>query len=521
MTTLRAWVHKLAGLLARHQLLATVTGLVALVVLSYLLRSQALWAKFWIDEGLSVGIAHHPLTEIPSVLQKDGAPPLYYMLLHAWMEVAGGDGEARTHAFSLLCALLTIPAGWWAGRRLFGTGSGWAAAAMLATLPFLTYYAQETRMYALAVLIGLIASASITAVLALGQRSLIGVAVVFGALAPYTHNWALFMLAGCGVAWLVIVFTTAPDARRPVVRDGLIVFGLIGLLYLPWIPTLLDQARQTGAPWAERPALEAIINIIEITIGGTGTGLAVALVSGFGLTRMRGVEPERARAALMLVVIGLSAVVMAWIASQFSPAWSGRYISILVGPALLLASAGLVRAGALGLVTLAVVVVLWWNPQEFSIKSKSDAYRVTRVLKDRGLVQAGDTVVAVHPEQGPLVRYYLGEGFKWADPLGPVDDPQVFDWRDATERLEKTGPKTVMRVVESNIEPGQRLILIQPVIRSGRWNAPWTALVRKRAAQWQRELDHDPRFEKIAQYPVVGYRRPPKGVRAVVYERTR
>lgn len=521
MTTLRAWAGRLAGWVASHQLLSTVIGLSAIVALSYLLRSQALWAKFWIDEGLSVGVAHHSLTDIPSVLQKDGAPPLYYMLLHVWMDVAGGDGEARTHAFSLLCALLTIPAGWWAGRRLFGTGSGWAAAAMLATLPFLTYYAQETRMYALAVLVGLVASASITAVIALGQRALIPLAVVSGALAPYTHNWALFMLAGCSVAWLVMVFTTAAGERRPVVRDGLIVFGLIGLLYLPWIPTLLDQASQTGAPWAEKPRFEAIINIIEITVGGTGTGLAVVLVSGFGLTRMRGIEQERVRAALMLIVIGLSAVVLAWIASQISPAWSGRYISILVGPAVLLASAGLVRAGALGLVTLAVVIVLWWNPQEFSIKSKSDAYRVTRVLKDRGLARPGDTVVAVHPEQGPLVRYYLGDGFRWADALGPVEDPQVFDWRDATERLEKTGPKSVMRRIESQIEPGQRLILIQPVIRSGRWNAPWTALVRMRAAQWQRELDHDPRFEKVAQYPVVGYRRPPKGVRAVVYERTR
>lgn len=517
---MRALWDKSAGFAARHQTLTTIFGLGVIVGLSYVLRTQALWAKFWIDEGLSVGIAHHPLTDIPTVLQKDGAPPLYYLLLHLWMDLIGGDGEARVHAFSVLCALLTIPAGWWAGRRLFGPATGWAAAAMLATLPFLTYYAQEARMYALAVLIGLIASASITAVLALRQRALIPLAVVFGALAPYTHNWGLFMLAGCGIAWLVLVYTSAPEIRKDLVRDGLIVFGLIGLLYLPWIPTLLDQARQTGAPWADKPPLEAIVNIIEITVGGTGTGLAVVLVSGFGLSQLRGAEPERARAALMLVVMGLSAVVMAWIASQASPAWSGRYISVLVGPAVLLAAAGLVRARALGLVTLAVVLVLWWNPQEFSIKSKSDVYRVTRVLKDRQLAQRGDTILAVHPEQGPVVRYYLGDGFKWADALGPVDDPQVFDWRDATERLEKTGPKTVMRQIEDQIDPGQRLILIQPVVRSARWGAPWTSLVRKRAAQWQQALDHDPRFEKIAQYPEVGYRRPPKGVRAVVYERS-
>ena len=48
------------------------------------------------------GIASHPLTDIPGVLRADGSPPLYYMLLHVWIGVIGGDGEARTHALSLL-----------------------------------------------------------------------------------------------------------------------------------------------------------------------------------------------------------------------------------------------------------------------------------------------------------------------------------------------------------------------------------------------------------------------------------
>ena len=126
------------------------------MALSVWLRTHAITAKFWIDEGLSVGIAHHPLFDIPGVLRKDGSPPLYYMLLHVWMSVVGGDGESRMHAFSVLCATLTIPAGWLAARRLFGERAAWATAALCATLPFLTYYAQETRMYALVAFLGLV-----------------------------------------------------------------------------------------------------------------------------------------------------------------------------------------------------------------------------------------------------------------------------------------------------------------------------------------------------------------------------
>lgn len=507
------------AIVKRHPRAFTAIGLLAIMGLSYLLRSQALTAKFWIDEGLSVGIANHPLTDIPGVLRQDGAPPLYYLLLHLWIDVIGGDGEARTHAFSLLCALLTIPAGWWAGRRLFGTASGWATAALLATVPFLTYYAQETRMYALAVLVGLLAAATFTAVFALRQRRLLPLFVVFGALAPYTHNWGLFLLVGCGVSWLVMITLAASDDRRLLLRDGALGFGLIVLLYAPWLPTLLDQARHTGAPWAEQPKAEAIINILEVTLGGTGTGLAVALVGSIGLLRMREAERERARAALALVTVLLVTVVTAWIASQISPAWSGRYIAIAVGPALLLAGAGLVRTRPIGWVCLGLVLVLWWNPQERQIKSKSDVYRVARTLEDRALIRPGDVVLAVHPEQGPVMRYYLGDGYRWADALGPVKDPQVFDWRDARDRLAATGPVGVLRTVTPTLESGQRLVVVQPLVRSGRWGAPWTSLVRTRAAQWQRTLDHDARYRRIGQVPEFGYRRLPKGVRAVVYEK--
>ena len=64
-------------------------GLGALVALSLLLRTTQLGIGFWIDEGLSVGIADRPLSDIPLALREDGSPPLYYMLLHFWLDIAG------------------------------------------------------------------------------------------------------------------------------------------------------------------------------------------------------------------------------------------------------------------------------------------------------------------------------------------------------------------------------------------------------------------------------------------------
>ena len=73
-------------------------GLGLLIAVSLLLRTRQLDVGYWIDEGLSVGIADRPLTDIPGVLKVDGSPPLYYMLLHVWMSLFGAASRARTRS---------------------------------------------------------------------------------------------------------------------------------------------------------------------------------------------------------------------------------------------------------------------------------------------------------------------------------------------------------------------------------------------------------------------------------------
>ena len=50
----------------------TAVFVVALTAISLWIRTRVLGAGFWIDEGLSVGIAHHPFTSIPHLLRQDG-----------------------------------------------------------------------------------------------------------------------------------------------------------------------------------------------------------------------------------------------------------------------------------------------------------------------------------------------------------------------------------------------------------------------------------------------------------------
>ena len=527
-----------AGLRARARAVparaVTALGVVVLLAISLWLRTTSLGSPFWIDEGLSVGIASHGFLEIPGILRLDGSPPLYYLQLHVWMALFG-DGQTTTHLLSLGWALLCIPALAWGAGSLFGRRAGWYAAALAAVNPFLTYYAQETRMYAMvATLSAVVAATFIHAFVLRRPRHRWLFAAALTALI-YSHNWGLFLamgtVAALGPCWL------ASGDRRGLLRDAVRAYGVVGLLYLPWVPTLLFQAANTGAPWSVRPnlgddifgPLANVLGAASIPFGLTiaaGAGLAAILAERRGGAGARtlapappasGVRHPRSTAVLALMVLPVSALVVAWTASQFSPAYTSRYWAVFVGPLLLLAAIGLSHAGRLGLVALTIIFVLWLNPRSAELQNKSDVRLVAARID--GQVFPGDLVVSIHPEHTPVLHYYFPEGLRYADAIGMVGDPRVFDWRNALDRLRAAKPSRTLDSYVSSLRPGQTLILTLPIIRTGSWNAPWTSLVRKRSAQWQRAADRHPELVRIAAEPRFGNRRLPRGVRTVLYRK--
>jgi mannosyltransferase len=496
----------------------SIMALAFLVGVSLALRSQAIHARFWIDEGLSVGIASHPLLHIPGLLQQDGSPPLYYMLLSVWMDVFG-SGEARTHAMSIVFALATVPVAWLGARALFGDRAAWMAALLAAINPFLTYYAEETRMYSLAALLSLCVVSTFGVVFLQGRRRWLPAFSLSLVLLALTHNWGLFLALGT-VAALVPLWRESSD-RRALLRDAAIGYGVAALLYLPWVPTLLLQAKHTGAPWAEAPRFQDILNGLSTLLGGAAPAMAFALGAGFGLSTLLAAprRSPRARAALLVAIIAVTALALAFIASQISPAWSNRYFSVFLGPVLLLGAAGLARGGRLGLVVLAILFAFWFNPRTHALNTKSNAHTTAVLVQDR--LERGDMVVAAHPEYGPDMYYYLPKdiGLRWANIMGPVKDPQIFDWRNALNRLKAAKPTPTADRLIDMLAPGEKILLIQPIIRTARWGAPWTKEVRKRAAQWERVLDRDKRLSRTLAAPKLEGRPLPRGVRAVLYER--
>jgi mannosyltransferase len=507
-----------------RQRLVVPAGLGALMLLALALRTTELGISFWIDEGLSVGISNRPLGDIPDALRLDGSPPLYYLLLHLWMEVAGTSEEA-VRALSVLCGLLAVPVAWWAARAMFGRRTAWMAAILAATNPFLTQYAQETRMYALAALLALAASPAFARAFVMGGSArerrpwAIGYAVALAALL-YTHNWAIFFGTACGAVWLFLLARAPAAERRDLLLTGAVGFGGALLLYLPWIPITLYQAAHTGAPWAEAPTVVALLATPGRMLGQFAQ-VALLIAAGAGLAGLfaRGgwrLSP-RGRAAASLLAISLLTLALAWVASQLSPAWANRYLAVAMAPLLLAIAAGLGSAGRLGIAGLIIAAAL--AAGDTAPDDKSNVRDVAQAIGPS--LAPGDLVISTQPEQVSVLAYYLPEGVRFATLTGAVGDTGVTDWRDGPERLGATTPERDLAPLLDDLEPGQRVALVTPIFFDiRRWQAPWTELVRLRSGEWRQHLSNDRRFAISATEPILPMERRPNAVQATVLVKT-
>ncbi len=454
-------------------------------------RGRHVW--YWIDEGISIGISSHPLTRIPGLLRHDGAPPLYYALLHFWIR-AFGTSESATHSLSLAFALAVVPVALWAGWSLFGRRAGWIAVGLVALNPFIGFYANETRMYTLVVLLGFAATALFLHAIVFGRRQYLPGLAVCVAFLLYTHNWALFVALAMGVAVLVRA-ALQPDraTRQRTVVDGLLALGGAALLYVPWLPTLAYQLVHTGAPFSLRPTLLVVRGDLMSLFGGPDVVIVVGLACGVAF--MDVVRPPwDGRAVAVIATTSLVVVVVAvgWMISRNNSVWVYRYLAVVVGPIILIVAVGLSQAGRFGVVALGVVFLL---SVPVGIKGQLfDKSNVADVAAKLGPgLGPGDLVMSDFGRL-PVLAHYLPGGLAYAETIGPVLDPLLSDQRNATRRLRKALPGVTLAPSLDSLAPGQHVLV---VCSAGPASLDATQFLQLNVDRCQEALDlpeHDARF---------------------------
>ena len=454
-------------------------------------RGRSVW--YWLDEGLSIGFASHSLADIPTLLRQDGAPPLYYWILHGWMRLFGSS-ESATHLLSLLFALGAVAAAWWAGRTLFGRRTAWVLVVLAAVNPFLASYANETRMYTLVVLLSTVTVGCFLHAFAFGRRRYLIPFSVALTLLLYTHNWALLFVLGAVVALVPCVVTA--DDRRRIVVDALLAFGAAGILYAPWVPTLLFQMAHTGAPWSPVPTLELVRDQVSNLVGGTTLVVAIGLGIGVALPTMFRTRPwtRDAVATAAAAVIPVVAISAAWLISREGSIWAFRYLGAVLPALLIVVAVGLARGGQPALAALGVVVFL---SAPVDVKTPPYVKSNVRAVTDEvsPLMRPGDLVISPDYGEVPLLAHYLPPGLRYATAEGLVADPMVADQRDAAQRLRQVRPEVALRPVLEAIPIGGRVLLVCPPVSAPSPNdVAFTRSIMERCADVGQLLTGDDRL---------------------------
>ena len=206
--------------------------------------------SFWNDEGNSARIAERSTEQIIAGAAADIHPPGYYFALAGWRALTGWT-ELSLRGFSALAGLLLVALLVRLGTDWFGSRAGLFAAALGTLNPFLIYYSQEARMYALAAVLG--AAVFWVSRYATARRRYTIAYVLLAAAGMYTHYSFVFVLLALNIGQII-------SQRRDMRRLGMWLLLQLAalLLYLPWLPTAWRQITIWPAGRAYLPILNAL-----------------------------------------------------------------------------------------------------------------------------------------------------------------------------------------------------------------------------------------------------------------------
>ncbi len=423
----------------RANMRALAAPIVATIVIAFgiALRAHAIAKGLWFDEAYSFWIARQPLLDVPRLLRMyDTHPPFYYMLLHAWMAIAG-SGEAAMRIPSALAGAAAIPLIFLFARRLAGTAAGLMAAGIASASPYLIAASQEARMYAFLAVFTLGATyALLLAVEGGGGKHWLAYAVLM-VLALYTHHFAVLVLLAHAVSMFALF------RSRLAYKRWLACVLAIMVLYLPLLPGLPSQVATVRSWPSIRPPLRFsdVADVVALwSFGGGLFGTATYFRKGFYsdvipetcvLSPLRFTDPSPPRVCLD------------------QPA----YPFVVLVPFLLLALAGATRLEKRGrLLVLAswlvpfiavTLVSLQWNL--FQKRYFSFLTPFFSVLVAAGVLQVARAARRVRPTAAAAGLLALVSAYTVPALYKYFSAPPTHDWRAAAAYVqERAAPEDVL-----------------------------------------------------------------------------
>jgi 4-amino-4-deoxy-L-arabinose transferase-like glycosyltransferase len=402
-----------------------------ILILAFGLRLARLtFQPLWWDEGYTLYFATSTTEQLITRTAMDIHPPFYYLLLQAWIGLAGPSPFA-VRTLSVVIGTLIVALVYLVGRRLFPRPVGLVTAALASVAPFLVYYSQEARMYALVTLLGLISTYLLWELLEGDKHHaprplLAGAYIAVTCAAMYTLYYGAFIPV---FQTLFVLLRARHYGRRVWAWLGGQV--LLALLYLPWAVYAGGklQAYVVGKVEVESYASLGFLPFLAkylsaFSVGHLAPGLEwlawgallfLPLALGGGMAAFLGSKGHRA-SALGLVGLYLAApLLLGYLVNllyPFNPPNVERLLLLSTPAFLLLVGMGLCFLGrrmpwvaaavALVLVVISALSLLVFYTSE---RYSQDDYRPL-ISKVDALSGPGDVILCVYPWQIGYFRSY-------------------------------------------------------------------------------------------------------------------
>jgi 4-amino-4-deoxy-L-arabinose transferase-like glycosyltransferase len=200
----------------------------------------------WFDEALTATYALRPARElVPYLVSNEIHPPIYYLLVGWWLELAGLT-PASLRFVSAAAGTLTLPVVYSFARELYGSRAGLIAALLTATSVYHVMYSQEARSYALLTLLLVVSWWLLYRTLADGPTRRTVAAYTATLLAASYIN----LIAGVYVAAQVaaVAVAAARSADRVLAWRLGVAYVVLAVAGLAWVvPTLQLSSILSGA----------------------------------------------------------------------------------------------------------------------------------------------------------------------------------------------------------------------------------------------------------------------------------
>jgi mannosyltransferase len=383
-------------------------ALITITLLGALLRCCCLGLhSLWYDEAFTAWTAAQAPRDILWISLQDVVhPPLYYLLLH--LATAGvGSSEFGLRLLSAAASLLGIPLLYQLGRRGWDRRTGLAAALLWACAPFVIWYAQEARMYALLTTLSLAAIICLERALPRGNRRWLLANALLNLAGLYLHYFHFFALLG---QYLYLALNLR-RYRRTFWR-WFLYNALAGLLYLPWLIAIWQgNFYRAQIAWVEPLSLATAWQVLlDLAVGKDQAwslpAAVILLLLATGLLAAGLLARGRRRSAVpglawlqLLLPLALVALI-----SLRQPLFYSRFLQIVLPALFLLVAAGLMhlpwrRIGAV----LLILLLLAFTPTLYSM------YTVVP-RAERGWDEAMD-YLAAQAGAGEAVAFRGGQGW--------------------------------------------------------------------------------------------------------------